>query len=215
MIYSDTVIFDLDGTLLNTLDDLANSTNYALSELNFPQKTREEIRMAIGNGVEQLIRKTVPFNTDEKDIQECLSIFKIHYLHNSRTFTKPYEGIIKLLETLKKKKFKIGVLSNKFDVAVKKLCNEYFYGLIDIATGESIDVPKKPSPIGLLRTINDLQSNKNRTVYIGDSEVDIETAKAAQVYSVGVLWGYRDEKTLLAAGANEIVDLPERLELIL
>ena len=144
-----------------------------------------------------------------------LSIFKIYYLHNSLNKTKPYDGILTLLENLKKKGFKIGVVSNKFDKAVKNLCQEFFFGLIDVATGESINTPKKPSPDGILKTIKELNADINKTVYVGDSEVDVHTAKNAGVYFVGVLWGYRDEKTLVDAGAKELVDSPERLEFIL
>lgn len=215
MKYTDTVIFDLDGTLLNTLWDLTEATNYALQECGYPERSYDEIRHFVGNGVEMLIRRAVPDGTSEDRIQEVLAIFKIFYMHNSRNNTKPYDGIVELLEHLKKKRFKIGVVSNKFDKAVKDLCNNYFFGLIDIATGESANVPKKPSPIGVLKTIEELGANPDKTVLIGDSEVDIQTAKNAGIYSVGVLWGFRDEQTLIDAGADELVDSPERLEMIL
>lgn len=215
MKYTDTIIFDLDGTLLDTLWDLTEATNYALRECSYPERSYDEVRHFVGNGVEMLIRRAVPDGTNEDRIQEVLAIFKIFYMHNSRNNTKPYDGIIELLEHLKKKGFKIGVLSNKFDKAVKDLCNNYFFGLIDIATGESANVPKKPSPIGVLKTIEELRANPDKTVLIGDSEVDIQTAKNAGIYSVGVLWGFRDEQTLIDAGADELVDSPERLEMIL
>ncbi len=215
MKYTDTIIFDLDGTLLNTLWDLTEATNYALKECGYPERSYDEIRHFVGNGVEMLIRRAVPQDTSEDRIQEVLAIFKIFYMHNSRNNTKPYDGIIELLEHLKKKGFKIGVVSNKFDKAVKDLCNNYFFGLIDVVTGESANVPKKPSPIGVLKTIEELGANPDKTVLVGDSEVDIETAKNAGIYSVGVLWGFRDEQTLIDAGADELVDSPERLEMIL
>lgn len=215
MIYTDTIIFDLDGTLLNTLEDLTDATNYALKECGYPERTISEIKNFVGNGIENLIKKAVPENTNEIKIQECLSIFKIYYLHNSLNKTKPYDGILTLLENLKKKGFKIGVVSNKFDKAVKNLCQEFFFGLVDVAKGESINTPKKPSPDGILKTIKELNADINKTVYVGDSEVDVLTAKNAGVYFVGVLWGYRDEKTLVDAGAKELVDSPERLEFIL
>ena len=215
MIYSDTLIFDLDGTLLDTLYDLCDSTNYALKECNFPERRLDEIKKFIGDGVEMLIRRAVPENTEENKIQECLSLFKIHYMHNSQNSTKPFNGILKLLKNLKNKGFKIAVISNKFDKAVKNLCEDYFCGLIDIAIGESIDTPKKPSPDGVYKILKILKSDKNKTVMIGDSEVDIQTAKNAEIYSVGVLWGYRSEEILTNAGADELVDTPERLEMIL
>lgn len=215
MKYTNTVIFDLDGTLLDTLWDLTDATNYALKECGYPERSYDEIRRFVGNGVEMLIRRAVPQDTSEDRIQEVLAIFKIFYMHNSKNSTKPYDGIIELLESLKKKGFKIGVVSNKFDKAVKKLCNDYFFGLIDIATGESCNVPKKPSPIGVLKTIEELGATPDKSVMIGDSETDIQTAKNAGIVSIGVLWGFRDEKTLVEAGADELVDSPERLEMIL
>lgn len=215
MKYTNTVIFDLDGTLLDTLWDLTDATNYALKECGYPERSYDEIRRFVGNGVEMLIRRAVPQDTSEDRIQEVLAIFKIFYMHNSKNSTKPYDGIIELLESLKKKGFKIGVVSNKFDKAVKKLCNDYFFGLIDIATGESCNVPKKPSPIGVLKTIEEIGATPDKSVMIGDSETDIQTAKNAGIVSIGVLWGFRDEKTLVEAGADELVDSPERLEMIL
>lgn len=205
----------MDGTLLNTLYDLYDAANYALRECGYPEKTQNEIKSYIGNGVEMLIRRAVPADTPEDKIQECLGIFKIYYMHNSRNNTKPYDGIDKLLKTLKKKGVKTAVLSNKFDKAVKKLCGDYFFGLIDTAVGESADTKPKPSPDGVFKIIEDLHSDIKKCVLIGDSETDIETAKNAGIYSVGVLWGYRDEETLLKAGADELVDSPERLLYIL
>lgn len=215
MKYTTAVIFDMDGTLLNTLCDLADATNYALEECGFPTRTDNEVRNFIGNGVEMLIRRAVPKDTPEDKIQECLGIFKIYYTHNSHNKTKPYDGIIELLTNLKRKGFKLGVVSNKFDRAVKKLCDEYFCGLIDIATGESETTPKKPDPTGVLKTIEELGAKPEQTVLVGDSDVDIETAKNAGISSVGVLWGYRDEKVLTDAGADELVDSPQKLEFIL
>lgn len=215
MIYTDTIIFDLDGTLLNTLDDLREAANFALKECGYPERTIDEIRRFVGNGVEMLIRRAVPDSTPEDKIQECLAIFKIYYLHNSNNYTKPYDGIIDLLKTLKKKGFKIAVLSNKFDKAVKKLCKDYFFGLIDLAVGQSPDVSQKPSPDGIYKIIKELNADKSKTVLIGDSETDAETAQNAEIYFVGVLWGYRDEKTLTKAGAKEFVSSPKMLEYIL
>ena len=125
MIYTDTLIFDLDGTLLDTLCDLCESANYALKECNFPERDLNEIKSFIGNGVEMLIRRAVPQNTKEDKIQECLSLFKVHYLYNSQNLTKPFKGIVQVLQNLKKKGFKTAVISNKFDKAVKKLCNDF------------------------------------------------------------------------------------------
>lgn len=215
MIYTDTVIFDLDGTLLDTLQDLTDAVNYSLNECGLPSRSYFEIREFLGDGVELLIRRAVPQNTSEDKILECIAIFKIYYSHNSQNMTKPYDGIIQLLKHLKEKNFKIGVVSNKFDKAVKKLCSHYFENLIDIAIGEKEDIPKKPDPTGVLTIIELLNADKSKCALIGDSEVDIATAKKAGIYSIGVLWGFRNEKTLMDAGADELVDTPLQLDYIL
>lgn len=207
MVMTKAVIFDLDGTLLNTLEDLKESTNYALSQFNFPTRTLEEVRTFVGNGVRKLIERAVPKNCDTETVEKCLSIFKEHYAENMYNHTAPYDGILEMLEDLHKKEIKIGVVSNKFDAAVKELCKKYFNDLIDIAIGQFDDVPPKPSPEGVLKAMRELEC-KN-AIYVGDSDVDILTAKNANLPCIGVSWGFRDKETL--QNADFIVDNPHSI----
>lgn len=204
-----TVIFDLDGTLLNTLEDLKNSTNYALSQFGFPTHSTEDIRKFVGNGVKKLIERAVPKNCDTKTTVKCLEIFKEHYSKNMYNNTKPYNSIIEILKELKNNGAKIAVVSNKFDSAVKKLCSIYFGNLIDVAIGQSENIPAKPLPNGVFKAIELLNTEKSSVIYIGDSEVDVATAKNANIPCIGVTWGFRDEQDL--AGANFIINKPSEL----
>ena len=199
-----TVIFDLDGTLLNTLEDLKEATNFALSEFGYPKRSLEEIRCFVGNGVRKLIEHAVPKDCD--NVEECLCVFKKNYSENMCNNTAPYNGILKILKNLHDDGVKIGVVSNKFDSAVKELCTKYFGNLVDIAVGQSDDVPKKPAPDGVFKAIKELGAEKYSTVYVGDSEVDVQTAKNSKLPCIGVTWGFRDKKDL--AGAEYIIDNP-------
>ena len=199
------VIFDLDGTLLNTLEDLKESTNFALCKFGYPERTLNDVRCFVGNGVKKLIERAVPENCT--NIDECLEIFKKNYSENMCNHTKPYNGILKILEELHKDGLKIGVVSNKFDSAVKDLCKKYFGDLIDCAIGQNDDVPKKPAPNGVLKAMKELGADKNSTIYAGDSDVDVQTAKNAQLPCIGVTWGFRTIEYL--KGADFIANQPE------
>lgn len=211
----DTVIFDLDGTLLFTLEDLKNSTNFALCQFGFPPRTLEEVKNFVGNGVKKLIERAVPENTDFSKVEEVLEVFKQNYSQNMYKCTKPYNSIEKLLTMLRQKKVKIAVVSNKFDSAVKELCKKYFNELIDVAIGQRDTIPKKPAPDGVFQAIKELKSDIKNCIYVGDSDVDVLTAKNASIPCIGVTWGYRDEKLLKSKGADYIVNDPlEILDLI-
>lgn len=199
------VIFDLDGTLLNTLEDLKESTNFALCKFGYPERTLNDVRCFVGNGVKKLIERAVPENCT--NIDECLEIFKKNYSENMCNHTKPYDGILKILEELHKDGLKIGVVSNKFDSAVKDLCKKYFGDLIDCVIGQNDDVPKKPAPNGVLKAMKELGADKNSTIYAGDSDVDVQTAKNAQLPCIGVTWGFRTIEYL--KGADFIANQPE------
>lgn len=201
----DTVIFDMDGTLLNTLTDLHISTNFALGELGFPLRSFDEVRNFVGNGVEMLIRRALPKNCDDKTVMKCMEIFKKHYAENMYNNTKPYDGIIEVLKALNG--IKKAVVSNKFDYAVKKLCKKYFDELIDFSVGQSDDVPPKPDATGILKCINELGAKKS--VLVGDSDVDIQTAKNANIPAIAVTWGFRNRNSLTCA--DYIIDKPEEL----
>lgn len=210
-----TIIFDLDGTLLNTLKDLYLSTNYALSEFSYPQRTVEEVRNFVGNGVAKLIERAIPDGLSNCNYEACLSVFKEHYsgqmLHN----TVSYDGIINMLEVLKRRGYNIAVVSNKFDSAVKDLCNRYFKNFVDISIGESETIRKKPHPDGVLRAISEFSINREQAIYVGDSDVDVQTAHNAGLKCIGVTWGFRDYEVLKNSGADYIIQTPEGIFSIL
>ncbi len=217
-------IFDLDGTLLNTLGDLHAAVNFALGEFGFPERTVEEVRRFIGNGVVKLMERSTPDGTDEETNGECLEAFRKHYLEHMKDTTAPYEGVLEMLRTLKEKGIKTAVVSNKLHTAVAGLCDDYFEGLIDAAIGVSVESERKPNPANVFKVMNILNEKlyaeadvpgdptdaqdgiKPYTIYIGDSEVDVQTAKNAGLKCIGVTWGFRDEDELRAAGAEYIAD---------
>ena len=201
----DTVIFDLDGTLLYTLEDLAASTNFALKNFGYSPRSIQEIRSFVGNGVKLLIERAIPDGINNKDFDECLAVFKKHYSLNMYNNTRPYDGVMDLLRELKKCGYKTAVVSNKFDAAVKDLCNKFFADKIDVAVGESSDVRKKPFPDSVLSVIKHLETVPENCVYVGDSEVDIQTARNAGIRCVSVDWGYKDRDFLLKNGASLVV----------
>ena len=206
-----TVIFDLDGTLLNTLEDLADSVNFALESFNYPTRTYQEIRSFIGNGVKDLLTKSVPTGTDEEAILKCLQVFKDHYKTNMQNKTAPYDGIIDLLEELNSKNVKLGIVSNKYDSGVKNLNKYYFKNLIPVAIGEREGVRKKPAPDTVLAAMEELNSTKEKCLYVGDSPSDMITAQNANMKGVGVTWGFRDEDLLRESGADFIIKSPKEL----
>lgn len=211
-----TVIFDLDGTLLNTLTDLANAVNYALREFSFPERTTEEVRRFIGNGVVKLMERSTPEGTNEKMQEECLAVFRKHYLEHMSDNTAAYDGVKALLKHLKEKGIKTAVVSNKLHSAVVGLCDDYFHGLIDEAIGVSNENERKPSPVNVIKAMINSGSNKKTTVYVGDSEVDVLTAHRAGIKCIGVTWGFRDRAELIENSCDFIAENAEEvLRLIL
>ncbi len=206
-----TIILDLDGTLLNTLEDIADSTNFALRECGFPERTLEEVNSFIGNGTNHLISKAVPSNISKVQLEECVQIYRNHYSANSDNKTSPYKGITSMLEKLKNKNYKLGVASNKFDSAVKVLCKKYFSDYLEVAIGESPLVKRKPAPDTLLAAIKELDSNKEECIYVGDSDVDVKTAHNLGIPCIGVSWGFRGRKVLQEEGADYIIDSPDEI----
>lgn len=210
-LYYDTVVFDLDGTLLNTLDDLADSVNFALQKHSLPQRSLDEVCAFVGNGVALLVRRAMDPIKDESLFNEVLSDFRAHYSQNMQNKTCPYEGIIPLLTTLNAKGVKMAVVSNKFQGAVTPLIKDYYGDLIPVAVGEDENTPKKPDPTGTLKAIKLLNASNEHAVFIGDSEVDMQTAKNAGLPAVGCTWGFRSREVLKNAGADIIIDSPEQL----
>lgn len=207
------VIFDLDGTLLNTLDDLADSTNYALSRFGYPTRTIEEVRQFVGNGVAKLIERAIPEGKNNPNFEKCLAIFKENYAQNMYNKTAPYNGILEMLPNLKSKGIKIAVVSNKFDLAVKELCKKYFEGFIDFAAGENEaqGIKKKPAPDTVISVLNEFNFAPEDAVYVGDSDVDIMTAKNSKMSCISVTWGFREEKFLLENGATILINAPSEI----
>lgn len=211
-----TAIFDLDGTILDTLADLRDSVNFALIKNGLPVRTTDEIRAFVGNGIRLLIERSVPCNTDNDIVDKCFLDFKEHYKTNSVNLTKPYEGICETLNELKKSGVKLAVVSNKADFAVQGLVEKYFPDLFDFAVGEREGVRRKPHPDSVLEVLRELSIRKNEAVYIGDSEVDIETAKNAGLPCIAVTWGFRDKNVLVAGSPEYIIDKPSQItEIIL
>jgi phosphoglycolate phosphatase len=209
MNWIDTIIFDLDGTLLNTLEDLADSVNAALAEVGLPQRTLEEIRNFVGNGAERLIRRSIGSDDDEALVQKVLAIYKRHYDKNCQNKTDLYPGIGALLLQLKEEGYKMGIVSNKHQEAVKPLYEAYFESLIDVAIGQQAAYRKKPDPDAVFLAIQALDAERERAVYIGDSEVDLETARNASLPCVLVTWGFRDRVLLEAEGGKYFAETPE------
>lgn len=198
----DTVIFDLDGTLLDTLEDLTDSVNHALRKSRFPERTIEEVRNFVGNGVAKLIERVVPGGKDAPLYEETLRTFKEYYALHCKDKTKPYEGIMDMLDSLCKEGFKLAIVSNKFDAAVKELSSLYFGDRILAAIGESEKVRKKPAPDTVYQALGELSADAGRAVYVGDSDVDIQTAANVPMPCISVTWGFRDRQRLAEAGAD-------------
>lgn len=211
----ETVIFDLDGTLLDTLQDLADSVNYALAACAMPQRTLEEIRTFVGNGVGLLIARAVPEGTPEADRTRCLELFRAHYLLNMENKTAPYPGVTELLKRLKQEGYKLAIVSNKPDRAVKGLVQSHFGDLVAVAVGERPGVARKPAPDMVRIALEELGAAAQHPVYVGDSEVDLETAQSAAIPCVSVSWGFRDQSFLEERGAAHMAHSAEELYEIL
>lgn len=207
----DTVIFDLDGTLLDTLDDLADSVNFALALYDIPCRKVAEIRSFIGNGVARLMELAMPGGRNNPCYEKCLDEFRRHYAENMRNKTGAYPGIMELLDRLSQAGYKLAIVSNKFDAAVKGLNQVFFGQYIKVAIGESEKVARKPAPDTVLKALAELGSVAARAVYVGDSEVDVLTAKNSGLCCVGVTWGFRDRAVLEQKGADYVIDRPQEL----
>lgn len=196
------ILWDLDGTLLDTLEDLADGVNYALTRFGYPERTLEEVRRFVGNGAKKLIDRAVPAGADPAPVFDC---FQTYYAAHCQIKTRPYTGVLQELEKLAK--YPMAVVSNKPDVAVKPLCEHYFPGVY--ALGERADCPRKPAPDMVLRAMADIGVEK--CVYVGDSEVDVLTAANAGVPCLSVLWGFRDREEIEANGGRHFCDRVEDL----
>ncbi len=207
----DTIIFDLDGTLLNTLDDLRDSLNDILAQRGYSARSLEEVKRFVGNGVRNLVRLSLPGSCSEEEVTECLEEFKDHYKHNMQNKTRPYNGIMELLLDLNRFNYKIAIVSNKYDMAVKSLARTYFGNLIPVAIGESQEVKRKPAPDSVFEAVKELGSELSKTIFVGDSETDAQTAQNAGIPCIGVTWGFRSREVLKSAGVDYLIDTPREL----
>lgn len=203
-----TYIFDLDGTLLSTLGDLAASCNHALRTNNMPERSISEVRQFVGNGVRKLMERAVPQGTDDNATEKALADFKAHYSLHSLDTTQPYPDIMTLLNALHARGKRVAVVSNKFCAATKELCAHFFNGLVDVVIGEMEGIKRKPAPDTVNEALRQLGTTASDAVYIGDSDVDIATARNAGMPCISVTWGFRDRDFLLAHGATTLVDSP-------
>lgn len=202
------IIFDMDGTILNTLDDLCDSVNYMLLECGYPSVTLDEVRSFVGNGVKLLVKRALKNDVDDAEFDKCMSIFSEHYDRNKENKTAPYEGILELMHVLKSMGIRMAVVSNKYDKAVKALTKKVFGNFIDIAVGEGDGILPKPKPDGVYRAMKELGANMYDTVYIGDSDVDYMTAFNSKLPFIGVTWGFRSEELLTSLGTIYIAHKP-------
>ena len=193
------IIWDLDGTILDTLQDLTDATNHILQTYGLPVRSLKEIRSFVGNGARNQMRLALPGREDDPELEEVLAAYQAYYASHCQNHTKPYEGILEVLEELSKV-YPMAVVSNKPDQAVKTLAQQYFPGLY--ALGEHSGCPRKPAPDMVFLAMKEL--GVERCIYVGDSEVDVATAKAANVPCLSVLWGFRDEEELREAGAQQL-----------
>ena len=200
------ILFDLDGTLLDTLEDLTDATNYTLTRFGYPSRTCEQVRIALGNGAHTQLRRSLPAGTAESTIAQLLAVYKPYYTAHCQIKTKPYPGIPEALAILKER-YPLAIVSNKPDSAVKALCADYFPGIP--AMGEIAGCPRKPAPDMVFRAMAAIGAD--RCIYVGDSEVDVQTAKNAGAACVAVLWGFRSRQALEAAGGTHLCPSPEKL----
>ena len=208
-----TYIFDLDGTLLDTLGDLAASVNYALRTYGMPERSLDEVRRFVGNGVRLLMERAVPDGADNPQFDTVFATFRQHYMEHSLDTTRPYEGIPEMLAALKARGCRLAVVSNKMMAATQELIRHFFPDTIEVAIGEheAEGIRKKPAPDTVFAALRQLGVGEEGAVYVGDSDVDIETAHNAGLPCISVLWGFRDREFLLQHGATAFVAAPDGL----
>jgi phosphoglycolate phosphatase len=205
------LIFDMDGTILNTIDDIKDSVNHAMKVCNLPLKTLQEVKDGVGRGAINLIEDVVPKNTSEADIKKVYKIYQDHYDKNSNQKTGPYPGVLELLKKLKEMNYKLAVVSNKHKYLVEELNHNIFKDYFDFSMGEVKGIPIKPEPDMLYMALDHLDLKKSEVLFIGDSDVDMITANNANITSVGVTWGFRSKDVLIKHQASYIIDQPDQL----
>jgi phosphoglycolate phosphatase len=203
-----TVLFDLDGTLIDTLEDLTDSVNLVMDQEGYPAKTIEEVKNGIGEGYRLLMEACLPKGSGSPEIDRCTALFETAYIERMMNKTKPYKGIIDLLVNLRIHGAWIAVVSNKMDAAAKSVCRHYFGALIDVAIGDTAERRKKPAPDNVLEALRQLDAEPEQALYVGDSDIDVRTAIDSGLDFIGVSWGYRPREQLYGEGAELVVDRP-------
>ena len=206
------VLFDMDGTVLNTLGDLAAAVNHTLREFSMPERSIAEVAAALGNGAAYLIAHTVPAGTPKELTDKVLAAYAPYYDAHCDILTGPYDGIVPLMQKLRERGVKLAVISNKQDTAVKPLAEKYFPGLLEIAVGESAEVRRKPNPDAVLAALRHIGVERGDAIYVGDTEVDLQTARNAGMECASVDWGFRTREQLVEIGAEHIFDTVQELE---
>lgn len=208
-----TYIFDLDGTLLDTLADLAAAVNYALRQHGMPEHTIDDVRRFVGNGVRKLMERAIPDGEKNPDFEATFATFREYYMHHSLDTTRPYPGIMETLEALNAQGCRLAVVSNKMMAATKELCQHFFADTIEVAIGENeaAGIRKKPAPDTVFEALRQLGEEKDSAVYVGDSDVDLETANNSGLPCISVLWGFRDRDFLIQHGAKTFISAPSEL----
>lgn len=206
-----TVIFDLDGTLLNTLEDLRDSVNVIMTRFGWQQHSLEQIRKFVGNGIGKLMERSVPRGRENEQFEDAFSQFREYYTEHCRIKTRPYEGVLEMMKTLSEHEFRMAIVSNKNDAAVKELNDIYFSGYIKAAIGDRPGARRKPAPDAVFAALEELGSEREHAVYIGDSEVDYETASNSGLDCILVSWGFRDRELLESFQNVTVVDRCEEI----
>ena len=204
-------VFDLDGTLLDTLEDLKDSVNAALFAYGCKERSLEEVRNFVGNGIRNLMLQAVEGGNAHPEFENIFQYFKDDYKKNCKNKTKPYSGIMDVLKQLKRDGVKLAMVSNKADFAVKELNLYYFKDLDMIAAGEKEGVRRKPAPDAVFQALKELNVDKEHAVYVGDSDVDIQTANNAEIPCISVLWGFREKEFLVEQGGKVFAETPKEL----
>ena len=208
----DTVIFDMDGTLLDTLEDLKDAVNFTMRQYGLPEHSLEEVRNFVGNGVRRLLQLSVPGGEEHDAFEGIVKTFRSYYKDHCMDKTAPYAGIMELLRDLKREGYAMAIVSNKLDSAVKALNREHFGDLVEVAIGETEGVARKPAPDMIEKALRELGKTKDAAVYVGDSEVDLATAKNAGLPCISVLWGFREREFLAQRGAKRFAAVPEEVK---
>ena len=209
------VLFDMDGTVLDTLDDLCDSINHSLSEFSLPPVSREHVRQCLGNGAAFLVSHSIPADCSPDLEADVLAFYKPWYDAHCLIKTAPYEGILPMMQSLKEHGLRLAIISNKPDRAVQELSDAFFPGLLELSVGESPSVRRKPAPDTILTAASQIGLSVDQCVYVGDSEVDLQTARNAGMDCISVTWGFRGEAQLIEAGASILVRTPQELESLL